>query len=219
MVAPDEGGTYHSQWKIHDLQGRPFGATLSVEIIVPTLCKAPVIQYFTASPPTIQQGQSSTLSWVVEGATSVSILHATTYQQQDQLSTVSATTGTLPVTPDKTTTYTLEARDGDCVTRRYVTVNVGSQPVPSAPVNLGVVSATGDGFVLQWQDTSVNEQGFKLYNASTHQLQAVFNANATSGNIYGLNCGYTYSLMLRAYNQYGESPDSNIVTHSTLPCP
>ena len=218
MVAPDEGGTYQSQWKIHDLQGRPFGATLGVEIIVPTVCKAPVIQYFTASPPTIQQGQSSTLSWVVEGAKSVSILYATTYQQQDQLSTVSATTGTLPVTPDKTTTYTLEARDGDCVSRRYVTVNVGSQPAPSAPVNLQVIGASRNGLALQWQDTSVNEQGFNLYNASTRQRLAVFNANATSGNVYGLNCGYTYSLMLRAYNQYGESPDSNIVTHATLPC-
>ncbi len=219
MVAPDEGGTYQSQWKIHDLQGRPFGATLSVEIIVPTICKAPIIQYFTASPLTIQQGQSSTLSWVVEGAKSVSISHATPYQQEGQFNTVSATTGTLSVTPDQTTTYTLEARDGDCVSRRYVTVNVGSQPVPSAPVNLQVIGATRDGFGLQWQDTSVNEQGFKLYNASTRQLQAIFNANATSGNIYGLNCGYTYSLMLRAYNQYGESSDSNIVTHSTLPCP
>ncbi|HEY84449.1 MAG TPA: hypothetical protein G4N96_04955 [Chloroflexi bacterium] len=218
MVAPDEGGTYQSQWKIHDLQGRPFGATLGVEIIVPSVCKAPVIEYFTASPASIQQGQSSTLSWVVEGAKSVSILHPTTYQQQDLLSTVSATTGTLPVTPDKTTTYTLEAKDGDCVSRRYATVNVSAQPVPAAPGNLQVVSATKDGFALRWQDNSVNEQGFKLYDANTHQVRVVFSANATSGSVYGLNCGYTHSLILRAYNQYGESPDSNVMTHATLPC-
>jgi len=217
MVSSDEGGAYQSQWRIHDLQGRPFGPALDVELTVPTICKPPVIKYFAASPTSITQGQSSTLSWVVEGAESLSILYASPYQEE-QLSSVNTTTGTFPVTPDSTTTYTLEARDGDCVSRRYVTVSVTAQPIPTAPSDLRVVNVLQDGFSLSWQDNSVNEEGFKLYDANTHRLLAIFGANTTYGTVYGLSCGYTHHLKLRAFNQYGESTDSNVVTHATLPC-
>ena len=61
-----------------------------------------LIVYFTASPPGIELGQSSELSWSVEGSSSVTIDGALV----DSM-------GTMAVSPDTTTTYTLIAGDGD----------------------------------------------------------------------------------------------------------
>ena len=59
----------------------------------------PSIQSFTATPPAIQGGQSSTLAWSVTGATTLSITPG-----------VGTVTGTsVPVSPASTTTYTLTA--------------------------------------------------------------------------------------------------------------
>ncbi len=60
---------------------------------------APVIASFTASPASVAPGGSSTLSWSVSGATSLSI--------DGGVGTVTGTS--VPVTPGATTTYTLTA--------------------------------------------------------------------------------------------------------------
>lgn len=65
----------------------------------------PTITSFTANPTTVHAGETSTLSWSVSHATSVSI---------DQgIGAVSATSGTRTVTPTVTTTYTLTATNAD----------------------------------------------------------------------------------------------------------
>ena len=58
----------------------------------------PVIASFTASPGTINAGNSSTLSWSVSGATEVTI--------EPGIGPVAAT-GTYTVSPTATTTYTV----------------------------------------------------------------------------------------------------------------
>ncbi|HEY1339874.1 MAG TPA: Ig-like domain-containing protein, partial [Bryobacteraceae bacterium] len=81
---------------------------------------APVIGSFTASPETVQAGQSATLNWSVSDATSLNIAPGP-----------GAVTGnSVTVTPGATTTYTLTAtNDGGSATATVtVTVNVATPP-------------------------------------------------------------------------------------------
>jgi len=76
----------------------------------------PVIASFQAGPASISAGQSSTLSWSVTGATTLSI---------DQgIGSVSGTS--LSVSPAATTTYTLTAQNAAGATTAQATVTVGT---------------------------------------------------------------------------------------------
>jgi hypothetical protein len=101
----------------------------------------PVIDSFTATPATINAGDSCTLAWTVTGASSLSIDHG-----------VGAMTGSsTSVSPAITTTYTLTATSdaGDVTSKATVTVNPvgayfgqtppGETPEVFAP---GIVSLT-----------------------------------------------------------------------------
>jgi peptidoglycan-associated lipoprotein len=77
---------------------------------------APVVVSFTANPGTIQRGESSTLRWVVENATEISIDNA--------IGPVPAS-GNRSVSPTTTTRYTLTARNA-----------AGASAVSSVPVNV-----------------------------------------------------------------------------------
>ncbi len=79
----------------------------------------PTVSSFSATPATITQGQNSTLSWVVSGASSLTISNG-----------VGAVAGTsVSVSPSTTTTYTLTAANstGNATATANVTVN----PAPS----------------------------------------------------------------------------------------
>jgi hypothetical protein len=85
-------------------------ALLSVSVPPPL----PVIASFVASPTTITSGQSSTLSWNVTGATSLSLNQG-----------IGVVTGTSrSVSPAATTTYTLTATNAGGSTTKMTTVNV-----------------------------------------------------------------------------------------------
>lgn len=86
----------------------------------PTL-QPPVIVQFSASPATIDQGQSSTLAWNVTGATSVSITALG----------VVASQGTQIVSPPATTTYVLTATNAAGTVTAQTTVNVNIIPGPA----------------------------------------------------------------------------------------
>jgi len=62
----------------------------------------PNISYFTATPSTIKLGEKSTLSWEVNNSTSVEI---------DEGIGLVSPTGSIEVSPLKTTTYTLLAKN------------------------------------------------------------------------------------------------------------
>ncbi|MBU4257544.1 DUF1566 domain-containing protein [Patescibacteria group bacterium] len=116
---------------------------------------APIINSFSASPSTITIGESSTLSWSVTDATSVTI--------DNGIGSV-ALTGTTGVNPTTTTTYTLTATNstGSVTATTTVTVSsavtvtyngngntAGTVPVdPSSPYEYGatvtVLGNTGD---------------------------------------------------------------------------
>jgi hypothetical protein len=87
--------------------------TATVQVVVSAVPSLPVINSFTASPENITPGGSSTLSWNVSGATTVSI---------DQGIGSVALVGTETVSPAVTTTYTLTATNAAGSTTASVTV-------------------------------------------------------------------------------------------------
>lgn len=95
--------------------------TANQTVVVTTTAAKPTIVSFTAAPTTIDAGQTSNLSWVVQNATDV------------QISTIGKVelTGTQGVQPQTTTTYTLTATNDNGTTTATATVTVNastSQP-------------------------------------------------------------------------------------------
>ena len=86
---------------------------------------APVITSFTANPGSIQSGQSSTLSWSVTGATTLSI--------SPGVGTVTGTSTT--VSPIGTTMYTLTALNAGGSVTMQTTVTVTSTPPVSVTIS------------------------------------------------------------------------------------
>jgi PKD repeat protein len=96
------------------------GAVTSATTVTVTTAPLPVISSYTASPPDIAPGASSTLAWSVSGATSLSIDKG-----------VGIVTGTsVSVTPTRTTTYTLTATNDAGAVSHSTTVTVTPVPVP-----------------------------------------------------------------------------------------
>jgi hypothetical protein len=93
--------------------------TCTVSVRVSEQVSGPRVIAFTANPTQIQSGQSSTLSWNVENATSVEI--------NNGVGTVQAT-GTTSVSPTQTTAYTLTARNQAGEVTATATVTVGGEP-------------------------------------------------------------------------------------------
>jgi hypothetical protein len=103
----------------------------------------PVINSFTATPTTIQEGGSSTLSWNVSGADSVSI---------DQgIGTVSSTTGSTDVSPSANVTYNLTATNSSGSVTASVSVTVVQDNLPSPVINSFDVSSN---LILQGDEVS-----------------------------------------------------------------
>ena len=109
-----------------------------------TVGNLPVISSFTASPASLTGTQSSTLSWAVTGATSLSIGPG-----------VGLVTGTsVKVAPALTTTYTLTATNGSGSVTATVTVAAGGPPViTSFWTNPNLAAGPGIGVVLLWATT------------------------------------------------------------------
>ncbi|MFN8010701.1 MAG: hypothetical protein U0P81_04785 [Holophagaceae bacterium] len=101
----------------------------------------PAIAFFTATPSTINAGQSSTLAWSVSGATSLSLNQG-----------VGSVTGTTSraVTPAATTTYTLTATNAAGSTTATATVTVSQLPVIASFTATPSTINAGDTSLLQW---------------------------------------------------------------------
>jgi len=126
-------------------------AVVTVQIVVsgapsPSV-GVPVVISFSASPSTISPGDSAMLSWVVQGAASVSINHG--------LGSV-ATSGNATVSPTATTTYVLSATNSSGTTTVTTVVTVFTAPTSGPPV-IDYVSFNppsihpGESSVLSWK--------------------------------------------------------------------
>jgi hypothetical protein len=88
---------------------------------------SPTISSFTASPSSISAGESSTLSWNVANATSLSV-------NQGVGTLPNIATGTKTVTPSVTTTYTLTVGNANGTVTASATVTIaGTTPAPATP--------------------------------------------------------------------------------------
>jgi hypothetical protein len=119
----------------------PYGSrTATVTVMVGTL---PAIDSFTASPPNVSQGQSSTLTWTVTGAASLTISPA-----------VGIFTGTgFRVTPAVSTTYTLTATNLFGSQAATATVTVGNLPVITSFTASPASLTGGQSSTLSWAVT------------------------------------------------------------------
>jgi hypothetical protein len=107
------GQTYVFKLTVTDSAGLSNSATTKVSTSSPS---SATIVRFDASPNQIAAGQSATLTWVVQGATSVSI--------NNGIGSVAAT-GSTTVSPAQTTTYTLTATGPSGNVTATATVTVG----------------------------------------------------------------------------------------------
>jgi len=118
----------------------PYGsATRTVNVtVIPAA--PPSIAAFGASPAAIAAGQSSTLSWSVSGATSLSI--------DPGPGPVSG--ASTRVSPTATTTYTLTASNGAGSTTALATVTVPAPPGIASFTATPATIAAGQGSTLAW---------------------------------------------------------------------
>jgi hypothetical protein len=135
------GQTYSFRLTVTNTDGLKGTATTTVSSSSPSQTR---ILQFSANPETVQPGQPSTLTWVVENATSVTI--------NPGPGSVDSHSGSVSVTPATTTTYTLTATGAGGSVNSTVTVNVGGNGNPqiirfeASPLNI----APGASSTLSW---------------------------------------------------------------------
>jgi len=96
--------------------------TVTRGVTVTVLQGGPVIDSFTASPSTINESESATLSWSISDADSATI--------DNDIGPVDRVSGSLEVSPLSTTTYTLTATNDNGSVISKVTVTVSEPSVP-----------------------------------------------------------------------------------------
>ena len=96
------------------------GSVTATATVTVTTAPLPVFTSFTASPSSVAAGGSSTLAWVVSGATSMTI--------DNGVGTVTGTS--VVVTPAATTTYTMTATNAAGSVSHSVTGHGDVRPLP-----------------------------------------------------------------------------------------
>ena len=169
----------------------------SAPIVLP-----PVISIFTASPATINPGASSSLSWTVIDATSISI------------SGISGTpTSPLTVSPTTTTTYTLTASNSGGTVSATTTVTVNTAPVitgfTASPASISIGASSS----LSWTvagATSVTLTGVtgQVISPQTISPTTTTTYTLTATNSVGTTTATTTVTVLPAINSFTASATS-----------
>jgi hypothetical protein len=169
-------------------------------ISLTTTTQSAAINSFGASPPSIAVGESSTLSWNVAGASTVSI---------DQGIGNVALSGSRMVTPVTTTVYTLTATNaaGVSVTATaQVIVSGGTTPAPTpTPTSTPTGSPIINYFTASPSSVYASEQAVLNWNVSNATSIAIDNSIGTvsaSGNMWVFPATTT-TYTLTATNSYG----------------
>ncbi len=158
------GQTYIFKLTVTNTDGLSASATTSVSV---GNANSSQIVRFDASPNSITAGQTSTLTWVVQGATSVTI--------QPGLGNVSLT-GSSTVSPAQSTTYTLTAVGPSGTVNATTTITVGGVGTGTAQIlrfeASPVTIAPGQQSTLSWAtngatNVSISGVGTVTPNGST----------------------------------------------------
>jgi chitodextrinase len=173
---------------------------------------APAISSFTATPSTVAAGQSSSLSWIVSGATSLNIDHG-----------VGDVTGRglVSVSPAATTAYTLTASNaaGSVTASATVTANAGSpldtQP-PSAPTLISATARNANEADLTWLASRDNTAvtGYTVFR--NNSALTTLPATALTYADTTVKASNTYVYSMGAFDQAGNvSAMSNQISATT----
>jgi hypothetical protein len=167
----------------------------------------PNILSFTANPPNIKAGESSTLSWSVTGADSIKI--------SPTVGDVSSTpTGTFTVTPSETTAYTLTATNlvGTSTKTFTITVSKVKECIEFDDLLLGSSYYVGDTFTdsgitvdilsFQWGGGSWTSGGYARVDDDGDGGYSGYDINTNN-----VNLGFTFSSRLKGlslnFGEYG----------------
>jgi hypothetical protein len=193
------GQTYIFKLTVTDSGGLSNSATTRVSTGSPSSAQ---IVRFDATPNQISAGQTSTLTWIVQGATSVSI--------NNGIGNVAAT-GSTQVAPTQTTTYTLTAvgPSGNVTATTTVTVGgvVGTPQIiryEASPLSI----APGGSSTLSWSTTG----------AATVSISGVGNVPVNGSTTVSPSTTTTYTLT--ATSSDGKSvtaPVTVTVSSGTVP--
>ena len=100
-------------------------------------------------------------------------------------------------------------------------VTLDAPATPAAPTNLVATAISRSQINLSWTDNATNESGFQIERCKgatcTNFTQiATVGPNVTTFQNTGLTANTSYRYRVRAYNAYGTSAYSNIVTAKTM---
>ncbi len=174
------------------------------------------VDTFIASPQTIHQGESATLSWSVSNASTVSI---------DQGIGTVASAGSLAVSPATTTTYTLTATATQSTAAASITVSVRPPlrrlTLTADPDNSGYIRSSGagsGGYIYVGDDANNREiQGFVTLDISSLPNNAVLSKVIVDLSDYEISGESPFPTMgcLGAYVQdYGTLDNTDYWRHS-----
>ncbi len=122
-------------------------AGLSVCSTIACRPKPPIILVFSATPSEVTLGEPTTLKWVIDGVTTVTI---------DQGVGSVAAVGQITLSPDKTIAYTLTATNTGGTVTKSVVVHVSAPPpppvdtIPPIIANVSVTSKSETKAVISW---------------------------------------------------------------------
>ena len=179
----------------------------------PTVSLEPNIS-FLANPTQLNEGQCTTFTWLVTN------VKAVYFEDEGVAGDDNGQAVTRRECPTRTRTYTLRVVKLDNQGQEIINpIEIVVRAKPAKPDDLEITEVLVNGFKLQWDDQSDNEDGFQVYNADSSDILETFDDDETSGSVLDLDCETTYRLYLVAYNEAGESGPSNIIIDETAACP
>ena len=202
-------GSHTISFRAQDNNGA-WSANVTATVIVTEAIPNPVILSFDADPGTINPEETSTLSWEVSGAATVSI---------DQGIGDVALSGTRDVSPGETTIYTLTATNEAGSVNATVQITVEedttppSTPVLTSPAEGATLPQPSEAWSFDWNDSSDPESGiagYQIYVIREGAGSPVINASVTDSEyteIVGGQIQYVYlhnwTWTVRAQNNAG----------------
>ncbi|MEZ4714155.1 MAG: NBR1-Ig-like domain-containing protein [Caldilineaceae bacterium] len=181
LTAPADAGRYQGQWIMADPAGDSFGQVVYYEFVVPG---TPAIAYFKASQYWVSPGQQVTLSWDLAKAYNGAFLREVALDGTMGPEQGVVAPGSMVVTPAKTISYDLIARNDQGESMRRLTVMVAAADATATPLpgadQLPVISyfradryeiTAGEQAILSW-DLSGAESAFLIIDGSEEGVTA-----------------------------------------------
>ena len=176
-------GVHNFELTVTDNQGATNTDTVVVTVVANG--STVIIDNFSANPGVITEGDSTTLSWLTTGATSVSISNGVGRGLSPD--------GSISVSPTTNTVYTLTATGPGGTHIRSVTVGVN--PPPPAPTSIDSFSATpstitdGNSAVLSWTTSGADSVSINNDVGAGLALDGSISVNPTTTTTYTITAG------------------------------